>query len=674
MRAPSDQRGVGLTGADGRRAAKRAERVVLFDTRKRHFTQNPYIALLCDSVTPEVEVHGFAWYRALVGRYDVVHAHWPEYLLRPGRRGLRPFAYALTAAWMLRLWLLHVPVVRTIHDRAPLVPVSAVERLLIQAWDRLTVGRIWLTPPPERGASSVDVGDVIIPHGDYRPWIARLDGSACQTRGGAAVRAARGTEAIERPPGEDSVRMLCFGILRPYKRFEEVIRAVAVGNDSSIELVVAGSAPDPEYLSRLVAECGRSERISVLPRRTTDSELLQLLGDSRLVVVPYADIYNSGVVLFALSAGCPVAIRANQTATALQEEYGPDWVMLWDGELDAAKLQDIVQHLNAPRRDLAHPERREWKYVGRQHASFYAETDRDARLRRTARRLGGEHGRLARRRTATVDVVHWNPRRNLLESRQRLPVRGRVNNFGDLIGPLVVERILAAHEIDASCTTSHPRRLVSVGSILHLAHDGDVVWGAGVNGSVTPSEHQFTALDVRAVRGPLTRKFLLARGIKAPEVYGDPGLLVPLLVPELQAWAKTKHREVLVVPNFRDLESSRAQAGPNCLDPRGGLMRALRAIAGSEVIVASSLHAIVIAEALGIPVVRVASSAESEFKYRDYYLGTGREPVEAAPTFADAFAELPQSGSLVVPEAALMSAFPIDLWLDADDRRVVEER
>ncbi len=653
--------------------AKRPKRVVLFDTRKKHFTQNPYIALLCDSVTPEVEVHGFAWSRALIGRYDVVHVHWPEYLLRPGRRGLRPLAYALSAVWLLRLWLAHVPVVRTIHDRAPLVPVSAVERLLIQTWDRLTIGRIWLTPPPQGGTSSVEVGDAIIPHGDYRPWISRLDSSGCRARG-AAVCAAHGTEASSRPGAEDSLRMLCFGILRPYKRFEEVIRAVAVGNDPRIELVVAGSAPDREYLSQLLAECRRSKRISVLPRRITDSELLALLGDSRLVVVPYTDIYNSGVVLFALSAGCPVAIRANQTAAALQEEYGPDWVMLWDGELDAAKLQDILQRLNAPRRDLVHPERREWQYVGRQHASFYAETDRDARLRGNARRLAAGHGRLGGRRTPTVDVVHWNPRRNLLESRQRLPVRGRVNNFGDLIGPLVVERMLAAHDVDASCATLQPRRLVSVGSILHLAHDGDVVWGSGVNGTIPPSEHQFTSLDVRAVRGPLTREFLLARGITAPEVYGDPGLLVPLLMPELQDWANTKHREVLVAPNFRDFESSRVHAGPNCLDPRGGLMRALRAIAGSEVIVASSLHAIVIAEALGIPVVRVASSAESEFKYRDYYLGTRREPVEAAPTLADAFAELPQSGVLIVPETALMSAFPFDLWLDADDRRMNEER
>ena len=50
-----------------------------------------------------------------------------------------------------------------------------------------------------------------------------------------------------------------------------------------------------------------------------------------------------------------------------------------------------------------------------------------------------------------------------------------------------------------------PRRLLAVGSILHLARDNDVVWGSGVHGKIVVRRHQFKQLDAREVRGPLTR-------------------------------------------------------------------------------------------------------------------------------------------------------------------------
>jgi pyruvyltransferase len=79
--------------------------------------------------------------------------------------------------------------------------------------------------------------------------------------------------------------------------------------------------------------------------------------------------------------------------------------------------------------------------------------------------------------------------------------------------------------------------------------------------------------------------------------------------------------------------------------------------------VGSSLHAIVVAESLGIPARVIASRAEHPFKYEDYYRGTGRRGVEAAQSMKEAVA----MGGRDLPHFdadGLIAAFPVDLWAE----------
>ena len=54
-------------------------------------------------------------------------------------------------------------------------------------------------------------------------------------------------------------------------------------------------------------------------------------------------------------------------------------------------------------------------------------------------------------------------------------------------------------------------------------------------------------------------------------------------------------------------------------------------IAQSEIIISSSLHGIILADAIGVDSVILRSNIENLFKYKDYLLGTGRK----AFTFAE---------------------------------------
>lgn len=262
----------------------------------------------------------------------------------------------------------------------------------------------------------------------------------------------------------------------------------------------------------------------------------------------------------------------------------------------------------------------------------------------------------------SVDAVHWNPRK------YRVPRLGtrfgpRLNNFGDLLGPLLIERIARREGLLAAQHSPQPRaRLLSVGSVIHFARDGDVVWGSGVNGKMPDARYRFAHIDVRAVRGPKTRAFLLARGIEAPAVYGDPALLLADLFPEFGLRTRPKRRTVVVIPNLNDIAAVPARYASTVVLPTAGLMSCLHAIAESEYVVASSLHAIVIAESLGIPNRLVASSGESEFKYEDYYLGTGRDVIPPARSVETALAEEVTVPNLSWEPDRLLDAFPRDLW------------
>lgn len=259
-----------------------------------------------------------------------------------------------------------------------------------------------------------------------------------------------------------------------------------------------------------------------------------------------------------------------------------------------------------------------------------------------------------------VEVFSWNPRKSRLPPSlaKRLPVGRRVNNFGDLLGPLLVRRILAMHRIDPQTAPSN-RRLLSVGSILHYALDRDVIWGAGVNGKTPDIDYVFHTLDVRAVRGPRTRDFLASRDIDAPAIFGDPVLLLPLVVPELLSCSRAKEYPLTVVPNFNDFPAY--APAPTLLDPRSPVDVCLRRIARSEFVVGSSLHAIVVAESLGIPARLIFSPTESPFKYDDYYLGTGRPEAEVARSVEDAIHMGGERGP-IFDAPRLLGAFPFDLW------------
>lgn len=213
-------------------------------------------------------------------------------------------------------------------------------------------------------------------------------------------------------------------------------------------------------------------------------------------------------------------------------------------------------------------------------------------------------------------------------------IRGQ--NFGDYLSYIIVAKIAEKLGFKKMCINGN-KKLLAVGSVLHFAKDGDVVWGAGVNGKVDITMHKFTNLDVRMVRGPLTKKFLENRDILAGgNVFGDPALLLPILFPKYIY--KPVSGKITVIPNLNETDICKKNIPKNMtyVSPFLHWKKVLKEILSSQLVLSSSLHGIILSEAFGVPVRLIKPvGGETLFKYKDYYEGTGRVLNTTPSSFAD---------------------------------------
>lgn len=244
-------------------------------------------------------------------------------------------------------------------------------------------------------------------------------------------------------------------------------------------------------------------------------------------------------------------------------------------------------------------------------------------------------------------------------------------NFGDYLSLKLVEKIVNGPVDVYEKKRESEKKLLAIGSILSLASDGDVVWGSGVNGkSLNLNNYRWTYLDVRAVRGPLTRKFLIKNfNITCPEIYGDPALLVPYFFPEFKKSNSPKYK-YLIIPHYSEQHLFPKEGHPNVVYPSEPWDTVIKKILDSKFVISSSLHGIIVAEAFGIParLLKVTNN-EPLFKYQDYYLGTGRPQFKFATSIKEAL-QLGGEKPFKCDLKKLYEAFPFEFWPDCEPKKI----
>ena len=211
-------------------------------------------------------------------------------------------------------------------------------------------------------------------------------------------------------------------------------------------------------------------------------------------------------------------------------------------------------------------------------------------------------------------------------------------NVGDQLNPYLIAKLTGESKevkwVDRGFQESH---YLSIGSILDRANKFSTVWGSGILAEQTKFLPKEMPESIKAVRGPLTKSYLVKNKIDCPEIYGDPAILTSKVYHPKSLDKKYKFG---VIPHFVDqnkpiIRKIEKLAYAKVIDVRTKDIEGfIDELTSCEVIFSSSLHGLIFADSYAVPNLWTTFNSYfwnrskvvgNGFKFRDYFLSVNRK-------------------------------------------------
>jgi beta-1,4-mannosyltransferase len=298
----------------------------------------------------------FSWRSCGLRRTNFVLLHWPnEFFVYKGKFAIAKLLIKLVTMQIAKsLW--GVKFIWVAHNAAPHDAANSgafIRRCFLQSLDgviflseysRSLINKLY----PEVGKCNA----LVTVHSHYRSAV--------------VTRPTPGTT----PSGK--IKLVHFGLIRPYKNIEALVSA-ASSISSGIDLLVAGMVKD-RALSAVIRDSAKlSSHITLDFREVaiSDAELEAIVDSGDAVVLPYKNILNSGAALFSLSRNRPVLAPKMGGLPELRDTVGHEWVYLYDGDFNQQVLVDFREWmLRTKRASVAPLEAYELSRVGNDLRGF----------------------------------------------------------------------------------------------------------------------------------------------------------------------------------------------------------------------------------------------------------------------------------------------------------------
>lgn len=284
---------------------------------------NPFASLLIDALSEKTDSSYFSWRAAFLERWDVVHFQWPEKYFVAGNPLVSLAKRLRFRVWMRLLKWRRTAIVLTIHNLATHEDPGKAAAAELARLDRRVDRYVALNPAVDMAGLAAPVD--VIPHGHYRSLI----------------------PDTARAPSSGR-RILYFGFIRAYKNVPGLIRAFGASNLSGrgYDLRIVGKPHTPVIAADVQSSAeDATGQVTTLLKAVNDNDLYREITRSSVVVLPYADLYNSGALLMALSLDRPVIAPRTPATEYYQSQFGVDWVLLYDSPLDESSLESAVANV-----------------------------------------------------------------------------------------------------------------------------------------------------------------------------------------------------------------------------------------------------------------------------------------------------------------------------------------
>jgi beta-1,4-mannosyltransferase len=315
---------------------------------------NQTVMMLVDSLPTWVEVRPFHLKTAILGRYSLLHWHWPEAIVRGLSRWQRAKRISAVPFLALRLRISKTPVVLTVHNEKAHETGPILERIALRLLHGAVTHRVFMYSAALANATEGQTVDKLIPRGDYAPLYAdSFDPRFSLIKKGMLII-----------PGHP----------RPYKGIEEFLRTFSELGGREFRLRIVGRPLSSIYGSELRESVQQVPGVELETSYLSDADLEREILESEVVVLPYWRVYNSGVALLALTLKRPIIVQDSPTMRELADEVGGNWVTRISFPATPQTFREAYSEaLKAYDGPLPSLKDRDWNLVGQRYAELYAE-------------------------------------------------------------------------------------------------------------------------------------------------------------------------------------------------------------------------------------------------------------------------------------------------------------
>ena len=203
------------------------------------------------------------------------------------------------------------------------------------------------------------------------------------------------------------------------------------------------------------------------------------------------------------------------------------------------------------------------------------------------------------------------------------------SNFGDELSLFITQSLINKNKYNLVSNKKNINiNIIVIGSYIHMAKNNYYIFGSGVRMiESSKNEHNYTNLQVNAVRGPLTKKYLEDKNIHVPNIYGDPGLLLPIFYEPLII--KSIQNKIGLIPHKSNYDKYINNYDTNMfylINPMDNWKKVINSIFSCKYIISSSLHGLICSDAYNKPNIWLDEYKlqEGDFKFKDYFQSQDR--------------------------------------------------